>query len=142
MITAILDTNIFVQAAIGSSRGASSRVLKAFDLDKYRLVFSPETLDELLVVLCVPHIRARHGWTDDQILRFILSFLPNSNIYPGKKLISPAVTRDVTDAKLLGLAEEAGADFLVINDRRHLLRVRRYRQTRIVTPSQFLAKLP
>ena len=79
---------------------------------------------------------------DDQILRFILSFLPNGDIYPGKKLVSPAVTRDVTDAKLLGLAEEAIADFLVTNDRRHLLRLRRYRQTRIVTPSQFLAKLP
>jgi predicted nucleic acid-binding protein len=47
----------------------------------------------------------------------------------------------VTDAKFLGLAEEAGANFLVTNDRRHLLRLKRHGRTRIVTPARFLREL-
>jgi putative PIN family toxin of toxin-antitoxin system len=141
LITAILDTNVFIQAAIGLPRSASLRALRAYDDGKYRLVFSPATLDELLNALLVPHLRARHGWSDDQILRFTLSFLPGADIYPGRQPISAALPRDLTDSKLLALAEESDADFLVTNDRRHLLRLRQYGRTRILTPAKFLKEL-
>jgi predicted nucleic acid-binding protein len=42
----------------------------------------------------------------------------------------------------LSLAAESSAAFLVTNDRRHLLRLRRHDSTRIVTPTRFLAELP
>jgi predicted nucleic acid-binding protein len=40
------------------------------------------------------------------------------------------------------LALRAKADFLVTNDRRHLLHLESFGQTRIVTPSQFMRLLP
>jgi predicted nucleic acid-binding protein len=43
--------------------------------------------------------------------------------------------------KFLSLASEANADFLVTKDGRHLLRLKKYRGTRIVTPAQFLREL-
>ena len=54
----------------------------------------------------------------------------------------PSLTRDVSDTKFLSLAAESLADNLVTNDRRHLLPLRQYGVTRIVTPAQFLAQLP
>ena len=62
MITAIVDTNVLVQAAI-SPNGASFQVLKAHLDGKYQLISSQATLDELQRVLMIPHIRARHGWS-------------------------------------------------------------------------------
>jgi predicted nucleic acid-binding protein len=41
--------------------------------------------------------------------------------------------------KFLSLAHEADADYLVTKDGRHLLRLKQYRRTRIVTPTRFLA---
>jgi predicted nucleic acid-binding protein len=52
--TAILDTNVVVQALIGSRRSASARVLDAYYEGRFRFCYSPDTLDELLAVLTVP----------------------------------------------------------------------------------------
>jgi putative PIN family toxin of toxin-antitoxin system len=142
MTTAILDTNVFVQAAIGSPRSASTRCLRAYDAGRFRLLFSPATLDELLAVLLVPGIRARHGWSDDEIQRFVLSLLPDADLYAGEYPVSVQLTRDLSDTKFLALAEEASADYLVTNDRRHLLPLRNHGATSILTPSQFLGALP
>lgn len=58
------------------------------------------------------------------------------------KTVPAGLTRDVTDTKLLALADEANADYLVTNDRRHLLRLGRFGRTKIVTPAQFIRSLP
>ncbi len=141
LVAAILDTNVLVQASFASPRSASLLVLRAYDEGWYRLIFSPSTLDELIDVLLLPAIRARHGWSDDQVLRFTVSLLHSADIYLQSKRVTAALTRDVSDTKFLGLAEESSADYLVTNDRRHLLRLGRYGQTRIVTPAQFLREL-
>ena|SRR5437016_12706692 len=39
--TPVKDTNVFVLAALGSSRAASTRALAAYDASRYRLVLSP-----------------------------------------------------------------------------------------------------
>jgi putative PIN family toxin of toxin-antitoxin system len=138
MITAVLDTNVIVSAAIGSKRATAGRVLDAYFDGKYRLAFSPPTSDELLHVLSLPMIRLRHGWSDDDILRFVLSLYVSAVTGTGRLVVSPTLTRDVTDTKFLALSAEISADFLVTRDRRHLLRLRRFQTTRIVTPSEFL----
>ncbi len=141
MTTAILDTNVFVQAAIDSPRSASLRVLQAYDAGRFRLVSSPATWDELLDVLQLPSIRSRHMWTDDEVVRFVLSLLHGADLFPGKTEVSSAVPRDITDTKLLALAEESRSKYLVTNDRRHLLRLRNHGQTTILTPTAFLHAL-
>jgi putative PIN family toxin of toxin-antitoxin system len=141
MITAVLDTNVIVQAAIGSKERSAARTLDVYFDGKYQLAFSPTTSDELLDVLSLPKMCLRHGWSDDEILRFVLSLHVSAVIGTGRKVVSPTITRDTTDTKFLALAAEVGADFLVTRYRRHLLRLRRFQRTRIVTPSQFLREL-
>lgn len=141
MIVAILDTNVILQSVIGSPRNASRRVLRAYDRDRFRLAFSRDTIDEALNALTIPRIRSRHGWNDDQILRFVVSLLTNAVVHPGRQRVSGALARDVSDTKFLALAEEAAADYLVTNDRRHLGRLKRFGKTRIVSPARFLRLL-
>lgn len=141
MITAILDSNVPVQSLISVSRAASSQVLDAYFDRRFELVYSQATFDELLNVLLLPQIRERHRLSDDEVLDFITSLVPYGRQYSGTWQVSTQLARDITDTKFLALAEESRADYLVTNDRRHLLPLRRYHHTRIVTPTQFLREL-
>lgn len=143
MIAAVLDTNVIVQAAIGSSRASSSRVLVAYAHRLFRLAFCQSTLKELREVLVHPRIRAQHGWTDDELQRYLAFLLENAVYYESiGPVAAPSLTRDATDTKFLDLAATAGASYLVTNDRRHLLPLRQYMGTLIVSPGEFLKRLP
>ena len=141
MISAVLDTNVVVQSVIGSPRSASNRVVRAYDAGRFRLVCSPATIDELVGVLMVPRIRARHGWSEDQILNFTMSLFFRADVFYGRQSVSVPIPRDVTDTKFLALVEDSRADYLVTNDRRHLLPLKRHFRARIVTPNGFLKVL-
>lgn len=137
MITAVLDTNVPVQAAI-SDRGASYRVIQAAFNREYQPVFSPATMEELQHVLAVPSIRSLHTWSDAEIRDYVDLLTADAAFYAGKEQVGASLTRDVTDTKFLTLAKEAAAPYLVTNDRRHLLRLKHFGNTRIITPAQFL----
>ena len=141
MLTAILDTNVFIRAALRPG-SPSARVVDAYIDGKFQLVLSQAALQELLTVLLLPGIRELHGWSDDQILRFVMNLPAGAILYPGQAHVPASLPRDVTDVKFLSLAHESDADFLVTKDGRHLLRLKNYQRTRIVTPAHFLACLP
>jgi predicted nucleic acid-binding protein len=126
---------------IGSPTAASARVVQAYNEGKYRLAFSDATLAELLDVMTIPSLRAHHGWSDDRVLQFIDTFLGGATLSQEQPIVPVHLTRDVTDTKFLALAAATDADYLVTNDRRHLLPLGRFRRTRIVTPAQFLKAL-
>lgn len=142
MTTAILDTNVVVQSLIGSANSASVRTREALYDGRFQLLYSPATLDELLDVLMLEAIRERHGLSDTEILDFVASVLVDAQRFAGVVDVSATLTRDVTDTKFLSLASESQADYIVTNDRRHLLPLKQFDQTRIVTPYQFLEELP
>jgi len=140
MVTAILDTNIFIRAALCPA-SPSARVVDAYLDGEFQLVLSQPVLQELLTVLLLPGIREVHGWADDEILRFVTNLPAGAAMYAGLAHVPASLPRDVTDVKFLSLAAESDADYLVTKDGRHLLRLKKYRRTRIVTPTRFLAAL-
>lgn len=89
----------------------------------------------------MPKIRNRHRWSDDEINQHLTFLLANSIFAEVSTVISPALTRDLTDTKFLALAQDTKADFLVTNDHRHLLPLKKHLVTRIVTPTEFLRQL-
>ena len=121
MLTAILDTNVLFQSLISTRKSASALVVDAYFQNRYSLAFSPETLDELFSILTQPRMRKLHELPDDEIQRFIESLLVNAEQLQVDHDVSPIVTRDVSDTKFLALAEASHADYLVTNDNRHLL---------------------
>jgi putative PIN family toxin of toxin-antitoxin system len=141
MTSAILDTNVLVQSLISSPRSASARVLDAYFDGRFELICSSASVDELLEALLLPRIRQRHGLSDNEVLEFVTSLLPRARICVGTTPVSHSVSRDVSDTKFLSMADETDAEFLVTNDRRHLLRLGHWGKTKIVTPTQFLKEL-
>jgi putative PIN family toxin of toxin-antitoxin system len=130
MTTAVLDTNVFLQALIGRPTSASIGVLRAADDGRFRPLFCQSTIDELLNVLSVPRIRALHGLTDDEIQRFVSSLLVDAVLLPDPPDPAHSLARDPTDSRFLALAAAASADFVVTNDRRDLQRLRAFEGTR------------
>src|SRR5688572_29284637 len=127
MLTANLDTNVFIRAAL-RPRSPSARVVDAYLDGKFQLVLSQAVLQELLTVMLLPSIREVHGWSDDEILKFVLGLPAAAAVYPGEAHVSASIPRDITDVKFLSLAHEADPDYLVTKDGRHLLRLKNYRR--------------
>lgn len=143
MITAIVDTNVLLRGAISGSRHTPSKYLvDAFFADRFLLFLSRATFQEIQRVLAEVDVRAKHGWTDEKIVRFCRALEVRARFVEPKVTIPASVTRDATDTKFLALADESNANYLVTKDNRHLLRLKQYHRTRIVTPSQFLRELP
>lgn len=140
MITVILDTNVFVRAAIRPS-SQSARIVDAYLDGKFQLIHSQPVLEELLAGLLFPAIRRYHAWSDEEVLEFVTNLPAAAWLYPGIAPVAPSIPRDVSDVKFLSLAQESGAMYLVTKDGRHLLRLKRFGPTRIVTPRQFLGLL-
>jgi putative PIN family toxin of toxin-antitoxin system len=141
MITAVLDTNVVLQSLIGSPSCASARTLNALFDEEFSTAYSPAVLDEWLQVLSMPTMRERHGLDDDELLEFLAAVIVSGTWYPGVSRVSAALTRDMTDTKFLALSAESRAQFLISNDHRHLLPLRRFKSTRIIKPAQFLAEI-
>ena len=144
MTLAVLDTNVVVQALVSSPRSASARVLDAYFDGRFQLAYAPETIAELVEVLSIPRIRVRHKFSDDEVLEFVAALLAEATEYPDLSADSAVdkTARDLTDAKFLALARLSNADYLVTNDRRHLVPLRHLGRTQILTPAKFLRKLP
>jgi len=140
MVTAILDTNVFIRAALRPA-SPSARVVDAYLDGKFQLILSHAVLEELMAVFILPAIRQHHGWSDEEILDFLIKLPVGAALFPGRAPVPASIPRDVSDIKILSLAHESEADYLVTKDGRHLLRLKEYRRTRIVTPTQFLASL-
>src|SRR5688572_15618643 len=102
MVTAILDTNVFVRATL-RRRSPSANVLLAYVDRKFELVISEAVLEELFAVLLLPDIRALHGWTDNEILRFVTDLPSRATLYPGNIQVPASLPRDVSDVKFLSL---------------------------------------
>ena len=143
MISAIVDTNVLVRGALSRNpKSASRELVDAFFAGRFSLVLSTEALDELLAVLTQEDVRARHGkQTDEQILDFCRALEVRAHFVEPTVSVPASLTRDVTDTKFLALAQESSANYLVTKDNRHLLRLKQYHRTRIVTPSLFIREL-
>jgi uncharacterized protein len=143
MTIAVLDTNVLIQSLISSAKSASARVLDAYYDGRFRLPYTSETVDELVEALLIPQIRQRHGLSDDEVLEFVASLIARAESYPvdTARRVPADIVRDIMDTKFLALAQQSDAEYVVTNDRRHLLRLRQYGGTQIVTPAEFLRKL-
>ena len=143
MLSAALDSNVIVAGLLSQWHvGASMRVLHEFRLGEFKLIHSRETLSELREVLGFSTaLRKKYKWTDLDLDNFCANLASASNVVVQQKTVSHACTRDITDTKFLNLALSANADYLVTNDRRHILPLKKIGCTQIVTPHKFLLAL-
>jgi uncharacterized protein len=123
--TAVLDTNVFVRALISETSWAA-RVFDAFLAGQFSLATSESILDEVRRTLSKPKVQVVIGLSPEEIDEFIVLIrglaLLTTDLYEVR-----AVEADPDDDKLLACALEADAQYLVTEDRQHLLALKEYR---------------
>ncbi|HLC41269.1 MAG TPA: putative toxin-antitoxin system toxin component, PIN family [Methylomirabilota bacterium] len=135
MIRAVLDTNVFVSAAL-SPRGNPAKILRAWHAGVFQLVISPTILDEIARVFRYPKIVKYHRWPEEKI-RVFLDDLARLAILTSSERTLHVIAEDPSDNRYLESATAGEADYIVSGDE-HLLRLEEYQRIRILTPRAFL----
>jgi len=122
----VLDTNLFV-AAYFNKKSASAKIIEACLKGKLKVFTSQGLFNELEFIL--KNIRA-----SSQFKEKVYRILEKAQVvFPSRILV---IKEDIEDNKFLAVAKKAKADYLITNDR-HLLKIKRFQQTRIITPFRF-----
>ena len=131
----VLDTNVLISAII-SSKGSPAKILDLWREGAFDLVFSEETLKELIDVMSRPKLLRITGINEDELNRLV-SYLRNSSIVVDSSEDISIAIEDPNDTKFISCAVQAGAKYIVSGDH-HLLDVEKFEGTAIVTPAEFL----
>jgi putative PIN family toxin of toxin-antitoxin system len=123
------DTNVLISALFYD--GNERAVLEAPIRGNVRLILSMEIIDELIRVL-EKKFKVDPELTRDYVLRLNeLSDIITPRKLPGK------LVRDREDVKVIECAHSGHSDYIVSGDR-DLLSLKRYQQTRILSPRELL----
>lgn len=139
MTKVFLDASILM-AALASKKGGSRKILKLSEEKRFLSIVSQTVVNET-----VGNIDKLRGVTTDNLWEII----KNSNIIVRRKItreeIEPFVgIVDEKDAHVLAGASLTNCDFLVILDKKHLLKdsvKSKIKRPRIVSPKEFLELL-
>ncbi len=130
MIKVVLDTNVLISAIVfgGKPRELLEKAIKG----EIQIVLSDEIIEELKGVLEGRKFNYSSDITDLTI-KELTSF---AEIIKPKKT-QKFIKNDPEDNQVLECAEEAIADFIVSGDV-HLLEIKEFKGTKILTPKMFL----
>jgi len=126
MIRVVIDTNVLISAFI--TYGKSRKVLDRVFTGKIRLLISPAILLEFEEVLS----REKFGLTKTQVQRIVSLIIRSSEVIEPKTKIT-LITEDPDDNKILECAVDGRAKHIITGDS-HLLKIRKYKNIRIVEP--------
>ena len=133
MITAVFDTNIYI-SAIGFDKNPET-LLRLAHHQVFSLYISPEIKAEISSTLTRKfHHSALQ--VKDVLLMVELSTVV---VFPKKPV--RIIKTDPTDNKILECCLSCNADYLVTGDTKHILPLKKFRNTKIITASEFLAIL-
>lgn len=133
----VLDTNNLISAHI-NDKGTSARVLDMSYQGKIVPFTSPFQLEEFKRVLSYPRIKKRYRLDQQKIDFYLQTFKRHTRlVYP--QYVSEIVRDDPDDNKILAIALEAEADFIISGDA-HLLKLGKYKGILIVSAQEYVAK--
>lgn len=135
MLKVILDTSVFVSAIISKNpQTAPNRILAKWQQGNFTLVISPQLLEELVKILVRPGI-------DLELIEDLVSVIGTLALQIEGAYEATFLDQiDPDDNMFLAAAYESKADYLVSLDN-HLLSLKFYHGTQILTPSLFLQAL-
>ncbi len=132
MVRVVVDTNILVSALI--KRGKPRRLVLKL-LEEHMVILSRQMLAELAVVLT----RDKFAVKTSQVDRFLAILVRKA------KVVTPSsrfkiVSEDPDDDIVLNTAYAGKAQYIVTGDK-HLLALKEFKRTKIVTVNQILESL-
>jgi putative PIN family toxin of toxin-antitoxin system len=129
----VIDTNILISALL-TSLSLPSHLITLWREGRFDLLTSTEQLDELMRVTRYPKIRERLA---PALAGRLINELRDIAVMV-KGLPEVTVCSDPQDNYLLATAKAGAADFLITGDKRHLLTLKLFERTRIMTVREFL----
>jgi putative PIN family toxin of toxin-antitoxin system len=131
----VIDTSVFIAALLSKSQTSTpNQVLQAWRQGKFTLVMAPQLLQELVAKLL--YLKVRDRTIEDLVVIIAEISLHISGAYEATKLDKI----DPDDNKFLAAIYESKADYLISLDN-HLLSLKYYHGTQILTPHLFLTAL-
>ncbi|EKD80506.1 MAG: hypothetical protein ACD_40C00073G0006 [uncultured bacterium] len=133
MLTVVYDTNIYVSAMV-----LDSQIVKLIKLAKdhaLNLFISPHIVEELREVM------TDKFHTPLSIQKVIFRRLKSITTLTYPTTTLKIIPHKHPDNQILATCLSCQADYLVTGDKKHLLPLKKYGHTQIVTPQEFLAIL-
>lgn len=131
MIKVVLDTNIYLSGLIFPG-SAPEKVLNLGRERKVLLYISPFILFEIKNILVnkFDYTEEFAKKVTDEILKFTILIQPEAKIN--------IIINNKDDNRILECATTAKADFLISGDKKHILRLKTIKSTKIVSAQDFL----
>jgi uncharacterized protein len=136
MLKVVVDTSVFVSGYLSDSgTSAAAEIIARWRAGEFKLVMSRQILEEIVATFVVLEI------DEQRILEFVETVGLIALRVPGAYVVYRLEAIDPDDNMLLSAALEGGADFLVSQDKQHVLPLKYYHGTQIVSPQIFLRVL-
>lgn len=126
----VFDTNVYISALVFPG-GVCDQIFRLAHSGKFDLHVSPDILSELKEVL-MRKFKFTEGESEDIIDR-VLAVAKLT--YP--RFRASQIEHPDADNRILECARESGADYLVTGDKKHILPLKVFGETRIVEPGTF-----
>jgi len=126
----VFDTNIFISAIIFG--GNPEKCFEMAREGKMRLFTSREMLLEL-----ARKLDEKFGMRPESIKRTIEGIAKFAEVVKPRSEVS-VIKKDEADNRVLEVAKEAGADFIISGDKKHILSLKKFEKTKILSAAEFL----
>lgn len=129
----ILDTSVFISALLSKNpNSAPCKIINYWRENRFNLVMSPQILEELVEKLLEKNI-------DKTIVKDLLTAIFYRAIkIQGTYQATILDNIDPDDNIFLAAAYEVSADYLVSLDKKHILPLKHYHGTQILSPDLFI----
>lgn len=130
----VLDTNVFISGIFW--KGAPNRIIQLAEKGRLEITATPEILEELFGVLRRKKFEPLFKETQSvprEIFETILELVSVSF----SRVAVNIIKEDSADNKFLACALVSGAHFIISGDQ-HLLKLKKWQNTNILTPHEFL----
>ena len=129
----VIDTNVFISGL--NFAGKPSEILELLIKGNIEVFISPFILSEIERIL-----KERFEWNEGNIHR-VLNRIKRQTILVHPKLKVTVIKENDDDNRILECAIEGKVQYLISGDRKHLLPLKEYQGTKIISPSDFLKLL-
>jgi uncharacterized protein len=139
MIRIVLDTNVLISGMLTPGR-APARLLEMILSGRFKLVISPQIIEEIQRVMAYPGIvklMKKRKLESKDLEEAIWRIMRVAHITPGVLNIR-GIAADPADDIFLACAQEGRADFIVSGDH-HLTDLKDYQGIRIMAPAAFIS---
>ncbi len=129
-IKAVFDTNIYISAIVfGGNPRLCLELAREGEIELYT--------SRAILLEIAGALRRKFQWNEEDIADVIIGISKLANVVVPKTRLN-IIRADPSDNKILEAAKEAGVDVIVSGDKKHILPLKKFEGTKIISAAEFL----